>query len=166
MKTIAKFLLAGLAVAAMSACSVLPPSAQAPGVAAATAGTVQSVQLGQIVAIRRVRIAATPNAEAAGGGVGAILGGLLGSKIGGGIGRDLAAGAGALAGAAAGNSVADRAYAQAGVELTIRLYPAGYRAQPGALIAITQAFDPRAGLRVGERVQIVSGGGAAQVLPI
>ncbi len=145
-------------LAAAVASSILVSGCQTPGVGGSdyTYGQVrgeQSVRLGTVESIRKVRIRSGEP-----GLLGAIAGGVggaaLGSTIGGGNGNAAATVLGALAGGAAGDAIQNDASTQEGVELTIRL-------DSGYVIAVTQGADEQ--FRVGDRVQVLGGGGATRV---
>ncbi len=113
----------------------------------------QSVRLGTVESVREVRIQSDTPALAGtiGGG---ISGAALGSALGEGIGREASVALGALAGATAGNIAQNNMSTQKGVEITLRL-------DNGYVIAVTQGADEQ--FRVGERVQVLGGGGATRV---
>jgi len=119
------------------------------------ARTVQRVSFGTVQSVREVRIENDASVGTAVGTVGgAIVGGILGSMIGDGRGRTLATMGGAIAGAGAGYLGGQALQTQTGLEITVRM-------DSGEIIAIAQgadmAFSP------GQRVQVVSGGGATRV---
>lgn len=113
----------------------------------------QSVRLGVVESIRKVRIQSDQPGilGALGGGV---AGAALGSTIGGGNGNAAATLLGALAAGAAGDAAQNALSSQDGVELTIRQ-------DNGLVIAVTQGADEV--FQIGERVQILGGGGAVRV---
>ena len=164
-KTKTKILTAALAVALLAGCASLPPgmTGQYPNSADIyTPGQVQQVQqvqLGTVLSVRSVRIAATGTQTGTGSALGALAGGLLGHQIGGGNGKTLATVAGAIGGGIGGNLVAQRAYTQPGLSITVRL-------ADGRIIDVTQAADVQ--ITPGERVQLISGyyGQPARVLPL
>lgn len=110
----------------------------------------QGVQLGTVVAVRSVTIAATTTETAGGSAIGAALGGLLGHQVGNGKGRTLATVAGAVAGGLGGNLVGQHAYQQPGLEISVKL-------DGGNVVSVTQAAD--VDIAVGERVQLIAGNG-------
>ncbi|MDE1989116.1 MAG: glycine zipper 2TM domain-containing protein [Betaproteobacteria bacterium] len=113
----------------------------------------QSVRIGTIESIRKVKIESSePGALGAIGG--AVAGAALGHTVGQGNGEAAATILGALAGGAAGEAAQSSASTQEGVELTIRL-------DNGYVIAVTQGADEA--FRVGDRVQVLGGGGATRV---
>lgn len=155
------FLLSGLiAGALLTGCANLPAGltgqyrnsadVYTPGQAQQT----QGVQLGTVVAVRSVTIAATQTETAGGSAIGAALGGLLGHQVGDGKGRTLATVAGAVAGGLGGNLVGQHAYQQPGLEISVKL-------DGGNIVSVTQATDVN--IAVGERVQLIAGNGWASV---
>lgn len=113
----------------------------------------QSVRLGTVESVRKVRIQSSEPGilGALGGGV---AGAALGSTIGGGNGNAAATVLGALAAGAAGNAAQNALSTENGVEITIRL-------DSGYVIAVTQGADEV--FHVGDRVQVLGGGGATRV---
>ena len=160
-----KILTATLATALLAGCASLPPgmTGQYPNSADVyTPGQsqqVQQVQLGTVLSVRSVRIAATGTQTGTGSALGALAGGLLGHSVGGGRGRTLATVAGAIGGGIGGNLVAQHAYTQPGLEVTVRL-------ADKQIIDVTQAADVP--ITPGERVQLISAyyGEPARVLPL
>ncbi|MDE2343828.1 MAG: glycine zipper 2TM domain-containing protein [Betaproteobacteria bacterium] len=113
----------------------------------------QSVRIGTIESIRKVKIQSSdPGTLGAIGG--AVAGAALGHTVGQGNGEAAATILGALAGGAAGEAAQSSASTKEGVELTIRL-------DNGYVIAVTQGADEE--FRVGDRVQVLGGGGATRV---
>ncbi len=164
-KTKTKILTAAIAVALLAGCASLPPgmTGQYPNSADVyTPGQsqqVQQVQLGTVLSVRAVQIAATGTETGTGSALGAVAGGLLGHSIGGGNGKTLATVAGVIGGGIGGNLVAQHAYTQPGLEVTVRL-------DDKQIIDVTQAADAQ--ISVGERVQLISGyyGQPARVVPL
>ena len=156
MRLFAFFLTAAALVAALAlpGCASLPHalSGQYPNSADAyTPGQsqqVQQVQLGTVIAVRSVRIAAAQGQATTGSVIGAAVGGLLGHSVGGGKGRTIATVAGALAGTVGGNLAAQHAYTQPGLAITVRL-------DNGSVYAVSQAAD--VSIHIGERVQLQGG---------
>jgi outer membrane lipoprotein SlyB len=112
-----------------------------------------TVRLGVVESVRPVRIEGnreTPAGTIAGGAVGAAVGG----NVGGGRGSTLGTIVGAVAGAVAGNAIERNATEKNGFEITVKL-------EGGQMIAITQEADEQ--FRPGERVRVLSGGGATRV---
>lgn len=110
------------------------------------------VRMGVVESVRNVTI------EAARSGVGAVaggaVGGVAGSEIGHGKGSTVGSILGAVAGGIAGQAIEDKVNKKEGLEITIKL-------DNGQLIAVTQEADEA--FRVGERVRVLSGGGATRV---
>ena len=110
------------------------------------------VRMGVVESVRNVTI------EAARSGVGAVaggaVGGIAGSEIGHGKGSTVGSILGAVAGGIAGQAIEDKVNKKEGLEITIKL-------DNGQLIAVTQEADEA--FRVGERVRVLSGGGATRV---
>ena len=154
-----------VAALTLAGCSSLPQalSGQYPNSADAyTPGQsqqMQQVQLGTVISVRSVRIAATQGQATTGSVIGAAVGGLLGHSVGGGKGKTIATVAGALAGTVGGNLAAQHAYAQPGLAITVRL-------DNGSVYAVSQAAD--VSIHVGERVQLQGGGWnePARVVPL
>ncbi|APZ43519.1 hypothetical protein [Acidihalobacter ferrooxydans] len=118
----------------------------------------QRVELGSIVAMRKVALQQPNNA---GGPVGTIAGGILGSQLGGASHSFALHGLGMLGGAVIGGmlgqSVGNQVTGRVGELITVRL-------DSGKLVAITQASNPN--LQVGEKVQVLYGqDGRTRVLP-
>ena len=169
--TLAASLAASLALAG---CASLPPGLQSPGQYSPTTYApgamqqAQQVQVGVILAIVPVTVRASGTASALGTGLGAAVGGLLGHSIGGGTGKTLTTIAGAVAGGIGGGIATQHIYSQQALQITVQL--AGCTGGYGCTVAITQTQAQGQPLRVGERVEIVQGGGwgggAARVLPL
>jgi outer membrane lipoprotein SlyB len=112
-----------------------------------------TVRLGVVESVRQVRIEGnreTPAGTIAGGAVGAAVGG----NVGGGRGQTLGTIIGVVAGAVAGNAIERNVTEKNGLEITVKL-------EGGQLIAITQEADEQ--FQPGERVRVLSGGGATRV---
>ena len=116
------------------------------------ARTVQEVQMGVVESVREVRIEGTKTPVGAGGG--AIVGGVAGSTVGGGRGAIVGTTVGAVLGGLGGAAAEESVTRQKGLEITVKL-------DSGRLLAITQAADEE--FRVGDRVRVLSGGGATRV---
>jgi outer membrane lipoprotein SlyB len=113
----------------------------------------QTVRLGVVEQVRLVKIEGTRSGV--GAGVGAVAGGVAGSTIGGGNRAPiLGAIGGAVLGGLAGQAIEQSSTKKDGVEVTVRL-------DNGSLIAVTQGADEQ--FRVGDRVRVLSGGGATRV---
>lgn len=132
------------------------PQASAQGYTVSGAQSVQAVQLGTVLAVRPVEIAAQGSGIGAIGG--ALAGGAIGHQIGSGNGKKLATIAGALAGLMGGQALEGASAKESGLLVTVRL-------DGGQVLAITQAADVQ--LAVGEHVQVLAGrDGKARVLPL
>ena len=159
----------------LAGCASLPPGLQSPGQYSPTTYApqamqqAQQVQVGVILAITPVTVRASGTTSDIGTGLGAAVGGLLGHQIGGGNGKTLATVAGAIAGGIGGGVVTQHLYAQAAIQITVRLSGCTV-AYGGCTEAITQSAAQSQPLHVGQRVEIVQGagwgGGAARVLPL
>lgn len=112
----------------------------------------QTVRLGVVESVRSVTIEGTKSGV--GAVAGAAVGGLGGSNVGGGKGSSVGAVLGAVLGGVAGNAIEDQTTKKAGLEITVKL-------ENGQLIAVTQEADEQ--FRPGERVRVLSGGGATRV---
>ena len=155
-----------IAGACLAGCANLPPALSGQHHNSADlyqpnqAQQVRRVQLGTVVSVRQVNIAATSTETAGGSAIGGALGGLLGHQVGNGKGRTLATVVGALGGALAGNLAGQHAYQQPGLEISVRL-------DNGSVVSLTQAADVP--ITAGERVQLIHGqyyGQAARVIPL
>ncbi|RDI98784.1 hypothetical protein DVT68_09740 [Dyella solisilvae] len=115
-------------------------------------GVARNVQWGTVRGLRDVTIQS--DQRNVGTATGAAIGGIAGSTLGSGTrANTVGAIAGAVAGGAAGNAITRGA--RAGVEVTVDL-------DAGRTIAVTQ--DGNSGqFRVGDRVQVSSGGGTTRV---
>ncbi|HEX7971513.1 MAG TPA: hypothetical protein VF501_04760 [Thiobacillus sp.] len=112
----------------------------------------QEVQMGVVESVREVNIEGTKTPI--GAGAGAVVGGVAGSTVGGGRGSIVGATVGAVLGGLGGAAAEEAVTRQKGVEITVKL-------DSGRLIAVTQAADEA--FRVGDRVRVLSGGGATRV---
>ncbi|WP_216661871.1 MULTISPECIES: glycine zipper 2TM domain-containing protein [Niveibacterium] len=115
---------------------------------------VQTVEYGQIVALRPVVLEGTKTPI--GTIAGAAIGGIAGSAVGQGKGSDIAAVVGAVAGGIAGSSVEEAATRSQGVEITVKT-------QRGDTIAIVQQTSPQDDFKVGDSVRLLSSGGTTRV---
>jgi len=113
---------------------------------------VQEVQMGVVESVREVNIEGTKTPI--GAGAGAVVGGVAGSTVGSGKGSVVGAALGAVLGGLGGAAVEEGTTRQKGVEITVRL-------DSGRMLAITQAADEV--FQVGDRVRVLSGGGATRV---
>ncbi len=113
---------------------------------------VQEIQMGVVQSVREVNIEGTKTPI--GAGAGAVVGGVAGSTVGSGKGSVVGAALGAVLGGLGGAAVEEGTTRQKGVEITVRL-------DSGRMLAITQAADEQ--FRIGDRVRVLSGGGATRV---
>lgn len=137
-----------LAVLAMAGCA----SQSASTYSREQALQEMNVRMGVVESVRPVTIAGTKSPI--GAGAGAAVGGIAGSTVGQGRGSNVGAIVGAVAGGVAGASMEEAATKQNGIEITLRL-------DNGTYIAVTQVADEV--FNPGERVRILSGGGATRV---
>lgn len=112
----------------------------------------QSVRLGVVEQVRKVKIDGTRTGT--GAAAGAVLGGVGGSAAGGGRGQVVTTIAGAIVGGIVGQAAENAGTSKDGVEVTIKL-------ESGKLIAVTQEADEQ--FNVGDRVRVLSGGGVTRV---
>ncbi|PKO84733.1 MAG: hypothetical protein CVU17_00670 [Betaproteobacteria bacterium HGW-Betaproteobacteria-11] len=112
----------------------------------------QSVRLGVVESVRTVTIEGTRSGV--GVAAGAVVGGVAGSNVGRGKGSTVGSVLGAVAGGLAGQAIEEHTTKKDGLEITIKL-------DNGQLIAVTQEADEQ--FHPGERVRILSGGGATRV---
>jgi outer membrane lipoprotein SlyB len=112
----------------------------------------QEVQMGVVESVREVNIEGTKTPV--GAGAGAVVGGVAGSTVGSGRGSVVGAAVGAVLGGLGGAAAEEGITRQKGVEITVKL-------DSGRLLAITQAADEV--FQVGDRVRVLSGGGATRV---
>jgi outer membrane lipoprotein SlyB len=115
----------------------------------------ETVRHGTVQSVRAVTIEGTktPIGALAGAGVGGIAGSTIGHNSGSAIAAIIGGVAGGLAGAAAEEAITR----EPGLEIIVRL-------DNGNTVAITQKADRN--FRPGERVYVISGGGAARVAPV
>ncbi|GAB4168316.1 MAG: glycine zipper 2TM domain-containing protein [Rhodocyclaceae bacterium] len=111
-----------------------------------------NVRMGVVESVRTVRIEGTKTPV--GTGAGAVVGGVAGSNVGGGKGSVIGTVVGAVAGGLAGSAIEEGVTRREGVEITVRL-------DGGRMLAIVQEADEV--FRPGERVRVLSGGGATRV---
>ena len=114
--------------------------------------SVQEVQMGVVESVREVNIEGTKTPI--GAGAGAVVGGVAGSTVGGGKGSVVGTAVGAVLGGLGGAAAEEAITRQKGLEITVKL-------DSGRMIAITQAADET--FQVGDRVRVLSGGGATRV---
>jgi outer membrane lipoprotein SlyB len=111
-----------------------------------------NVRMGVVESVRTVTIEGTQS------GVGTVacgvIGGVAGSNVGQGKGQTVGSVLGAVLGGVAGQAIEERAPKKDGLEITIKL-------DSGQIIAVTQEADES--FRPGERVRVLSGGGATRV---
>lgn len=112
----------------------------------------QSVRLGVVESVRTVTIEGTRSGV--GAAAGAVVGGVAGSNVGRGKGATIGSVLGAVAGGLAGQAIEEHTTKKEGLEITIKL-------DNGQLIAVTQEADEQ--FHPGERVRVLSGGGATRV---
>lgn len=112
----------------------------------------QTVRMGVVESVREVQIEGTKSPV--GAGAGAVAGGVAGSTIGHGRGSTIGAVVGAVAGGVAGAAIEEGVTRRKGLEITVKL-------DGGGLTSIVQEADEA--FRPGERVRILSGGGATRV---
>lgn len=112
----------------------------------------QTVRMGVVESVRQVTIEGEKGPV--GAVTGAVVGGYAGSNIGQGRGSELATVLGAVAGGLAGSAIEGKVTSKTGLEITVKL-------DNGQLIAVTQEADEQ--FRPGDRVRVLSGGGATRV---
>ena len=112
----------------------------------------QTVRMGVVESVRNVTIEQQP--QGVGVAAGGVIGGIAGSNVGGGRGSIVGAVLGAVAGGVAGQAIEGGVTRKPGIEITVKL-------DNGELRAITQEADES--FRPGERVRLLSGGGATRV---
>lgn len=112
----------------------------------------QTVRMGVVESVRQVTIEGEKGPV--GAVTGAVVGGYAGSNVGSGRGSELATVLGAVAGGLAGSAIEGKVTSKAGLEITVKL-------DNGQLIAVTQEADEE--FRPGDRVRVLSGGGATRV---
>ncbi len=111
-----------------------------------------NVRMGVVESVRHVQIEGARSGT--GAVAGAVVGGVAGSEIGHGKGSTVGSVLGAVLGGMAGQAIEEKTTKKDGVEITIKL-------DNGQLIAVTQEADER--FAPGERVRVLSGGGATRV---
>ena len=139
-------------VAALAACA---PQQNANVLAGNQALTASTVSFGTVTASRVVQLEGTQGGQAAGAILGGLAGAALGQEVGGGTGRVIATGVGASAGAAAGMQAGKAAGSRQSIEWTVRL-------ENGGSIAVIQGEPTFA---IGQRVQVITGGGTTRLAP-
>ena len=111
------------------------------------------VREGVVVSVSDVQIEGTNSGIGTIGG--AVVGGVAGSELGGGKGSIIGGALGAVLGGVGGHALEQNVTKQPGWQVTVRL-------NRGGRIAVTQAAKGRP-FYPGERVQVLSGGGATRV---
>ena len=114
----------------------------------------QTVRTGIVESVREVQIEGTRSM--AGAVAGGVAGGIGGSYMGDGTLGALGAVLGAVGGGLLGQAVEEGVTRRKGVEITVKL-------DNGSLVAITQEAEANETFKPGERVRILSGGGASRV---
>lgn len=112
----------------------------------------QHVRMGIVESVRLVTIEGTQSGT--GTIAGGIVGGIAGSNVGHGRGSTVGSVLGAVLGGVAGQAIEEKTTKKDGLEITIKL-------ENGQIIAVTQEADEQ--FRTGERVRVLSGGGATRV---
>lgn len=141
--------IAGISVLALAACA--PQSGER--VSANQAGVAQTVSFGTVTGARNVIVEGGKGSELAGAVVGGVAGAALGNQVGRGVGQDVATVVGGTAGVVAGQSAGRAAASANSIEWQVRL-------DNGQTIAVIQAQPTFA---VGQRVQVISGGGQTRL---
>ncbi|NLR75177.1 glycine zipper 2TM domain-containing protein [Leeia aquatica] len=121
---------------------------------AGSARTAQTVEFGVVQNVRQVIIEGSNSGVGAAGG--AVIGGIAGSHVGKGSGQTVGAVVGGILGGLAGSAAERAATKRDGLEITVKL-------DSGRMIAIVQEADQA--FRIGDKVQVLSGGGEARVTP-
>jgi outer membrane lipoprotein SlyB len=137
-------------VAALAACA---PTPGGDVVRSGNAQTASTVSFGTVVSSRAVQVQGGQGSQAAGAVLGGLAGAALGQNVGGGTGKVVATGVGATAGAAAGLQAGKAAGGHQSIEWTVRM-------DNGSTIAVIQAQPAFA---VGQRVQVITGGGQTRL---
>jgi outer membrane lipoprotein SlyB len=140
-------------VAALAACA---PQQNANVLAGNQALTASTVAYGTVVSSRVVTLQGGQGGQAAGAVLGGLAGAALGQEVGGGTGQVIATGVGATAGAAAGLQAGKAAGSRQSIEWTVRL-------ENGGSIAVIQGEPTFA---IGQRVQVITGGGQTRLAPV
>jgi outer membrane lipoprotein SlyB len=149
MKQIAVMLLAATTTVLLTGC---PAGLGSKDYSREQTRSAQDVQMGVVESVRTVKIEGTKSAV--GPAAGAVVGGVAGSTVGSGKGSWVGATVGAVLGGVGGAAAEEAVTRQDGVEITVKL-------DSGRITAITQAADEE--FRVGDRVRVLSGGGATRV---
>ena len=144
--------LAALGAGMLAACT---PQQNADVLPANQALTASTVSYGTVTASRVVQLQGGQGSQAAGAVLGGLAGAALGQEVGGGTGQVIATGVGATAGAAAGLQAGKTVAGRQSIEWTVRM-------DNGASIAVVQGEPAFA---VGQRVQVITGGGQTRLAP-
>jgi outer membrane lipoprotein SlyB len=145
-------MMAVLGAAALMACA---PQQSADVLAGNRAMTASTVLYGTVTGSRVVTLQGGQGGQAAGAVLGGLAGAALGQNVGRGTGTVVATGVGATAGAAAGLQAGRAAGSRQSVEWTVQL-------DSGQSIAVVQGEPAFA---VGQRVQVITGGGQTRLAP-
>ena len=150
MKQTMTLIFAGLMAAGLGGCaSGLGPQDYSRG----QVRQAMEVQDGEVVSVSDVQIEGTNSGIGTLGG--AVVGGVAGSELGGGRGSIIGGALGAVLGGVGGHAIEQNVTKQPGWQITVHL-------NRGGKIAVTQAAKGRP-FYPGERVQVLSGGGATRV---
>jgi outer membrane lipoprotein SlyB len=141
-----------LAAAALAACA---PQQSGDVLAGNRALTASTVSFGTVTNSRVVQLQGGQGSQAAGAVLGGLAGAAVGQNVGGGTGKVIATGVGATAGAAAGLQAGKAAAGRQSIEWTVQL-------DNGASIAVVQGEPTFA---IGQRVQVITGGGQTRLAP-
>ncbi len=115
---------------------------------------IQTVEMGKIIDIRKVKIEGTKSGVGTVGG--GVIGGIAGSSVGGGRGSAIATVLGAIAGGIAGSALEEGTMRQDGIELTIEL-------DNGKIVALVQALEHENEFMVNDRVRVLHSGSGSRV---
>lgn len=141
------------AVALFAALAACAPQQNANVLPANSALTASTVSYGTIVSSRAVQLQGGQGSQAAGAVLGGLAGAAVGQNVGGGTGQVIATGVGATAGATAGLQAGKAVGGRQSIEWTVRM-------DNGSTIAVIQG-EPVFG--VGQRVQVITGGGQTRL---
>ncbi len=122
-------------------------------VSANQALTASTVSFGTIISARPVQVQGGTGSQAAGAVLGGLAGAAVGQQVGGGTGKVIATGVGATAGAAGGLQAGKSMATTQSTEWTVRM-------ENGATIAVVQA---QPAFSIGQRVQVITGGGQTRL---
>ncbi len=150
MKRAMSLLFAGLMAAGLGGCA---SGLGAGDYSRGQARQAMEVRDGVVVSVRDVQIEGTNTGIGTIGG--AVVGGVAGSELGGGRGSIVGGALGAVLGGVGGHAIEQNVTKQMGWQITVRL-------SRGGQIAVTQAAKGQP-FYPGERVQVLSGGGATRV---